>query len=148
MKQYLAFLCGGEDFALPIHYVVEVARHQSAVRVPNADPAVVGVINLRGQIIPIVDMFVPLGLEGAASGVHRVVVFTRVASCESEHARTIGLLVDSVTDVMDIDDEQIKTAPAGDAFVAGMFYRDDIAYVVLELEYLVQQSLTTLDVAS
>ena len=138
-RQILTFSCSNENYAVDVARVVEVSRFGGAARIPNAAPAVIGVVNLRGQIIPIVDMARVLDGGATEPPKWQVVVFVTVTT--QGRARMVGLLVDSVNDVEDLPAEGLlpppDTSAGGEQFVEGLYYVDGHATVVLDIEAVV-----------
>jgi purine-binding chemotaxis protein CheW len=101
----LAFRLGEEEYGVDILMVQEIREHDAATRIANAPDYIRGVVNLRGVIVPIVDLRLRFGLgarEHVASG---VVIVLNIAD------RVIGMLVDSVSDVISLGADEIRPAP-------------------------------------
>lgn len=107
--QYLTFILGGEEYGIEILKVQEIKGWDSATPIPNSPEHVLGVLNLRGAIVPIVDLRKRLGLENAAYGPTTVIVVAKTTV--EEHERTVGLVVDAVADVYRLDTQDIQDAP-------------------------------------
>jgi purine-binding chemotaxis protein CheW len=111
--EYLTFRLGGEEYAIDILQVQEIRAHESATRIATAPAFVRGVINLRGTIVPIVDLRVKFGFEHAANAASVVVIL-------SIAGRVIGVVVDAVTDVVALAADDIRETPeVGGAIAAG-----------------------------
>lgn len=112
-REVLTARLGAEEYGLDILAVQEIRRYEPATRIANAPAHVLGVMNLRGVIVPILDMRHMLGLP-AENGVNTVSVVVNVGS------RTVGLVVDAVSDVVALPTDQIQPRPAlGSAVDAG-----------------------------
>ena len=114
--EFLTFRLGGEEYAIDILQVQEIRAQETATRIATAPAFVRGVINLRGIIVPIVDLRVKFGFEhspGAAS----VVVILSIAG------KVIGVVVDAVTDVVALTAEQIRETPEVGGAIAASFIR-------------------------
>jgi purine-binding chemotaxis protein CheW len=114
--EFLTFRLGGEEYAIDILQVQEIRESESATRIATAPEFVRGVINLRGTIVPIVDLRVKFGFAhdpGAAS----VVVILSIAG------RVIGVVVDAVTDVVALATEEIRDTPEVGGAIAESFIR-------------------------
>jgi purine-binding chemotaxis protein CheW len=107
----LTFRLGGEEYGIDILRVQEIRGYESPTRIANAPAFVKGVLNLRGVIVPIVDLRMKFGLEHAAYDTVTVTVVLNVAG------RTLGAVVDSVSDVIALTDDQVKPAPQFNASV-------------------------------
>ena len=103
--EYLSFQLGGEQYGIDILKVQEIRGYEAPTRIANAPPFILGVLNLRGVIVPIVDMRIKLRMERADYDSHTVTIVLNVAD------RVIGLVVDAVQDVVALKAEAIKPAP-------------------------------------
>jgi purine-binding chemotaxis protein CheW len=104
-REVLTSRLGAEEYGIDILAVQEIRRYEVATRIANAPAHVLGVMNLRGVIVPIVDLRHLLGLP-AENGTNTVTVVVNLGS------RTIGLVVDAVSDVVALAPEQIQPRPA------------------------------------
>ena len=112
-EEFLTFRLGGEEYAIDILQVREIRALESVTRIASAPEFIRGVINLRGVIVPIVDLRVKFGFDCAANAAP-VVVILSIAQ------RVIGVVVDAVTDVVDLAADQIRDTPeVGGAIAAG-----------------------------
>jgi purine-binding chemotaxis protein CheW len=100
---YLTFLVGGEEYAVPVTTVTEIVRLQKTFAIPDCPGYIRGVINLRGKVIPLLDVRNRFGLADAAYTDRTVVVVLEVAETAT------GLVVDGVSEVAEITPEQIET---------------------------------------
>ena len=108
--QYLSFLLGGEAYAIGILHVREILEYQPPTRVPQTPPSIRGVINLRGKVIPIVDLALKFGLPPteATKRTCTIVVETSIGG----EIAVMGVLADSVNEVIDLVDSDIEAPPA------------------------------------
>jgi purine-binding chemotaxis protein CheW len=108
--QYLSFFLGGEAYAIGILRVREILEYQAPTRVPQTPPSIRGVINLRGKVIPIVDLALKFGLPATAATKWTciIVVETNIAG----EAAVMGVLADSVSEVIDLPPSEIEVPPA------------------------------------
>lgn len=112
-KEYLAFTLGREEYGIDILRVQEIRGYEPVTRIANAPEFIKGVVNLRGTIIPIVDMRIKLNLGEATYDQFTVVIILSIAG------RVVGMVVDSVSDVTTMKPEQMRPAPeVGSAFDA------------------------------
>lgn len=133
--QLVTFEVGSEEFAVDILAVQEINRLTPLTRVPQSPPEVEGVINLRGTIIPVMDLRRRFGLPASAGGEHSRIVVIEV------HGRVIGFIVDRVHEVLRISTDVIEPAPemacAIDAgFIAGVGKLHDRLLILLDLPKL------------
>jgi purine-binding chemotaxis protein CheW len=103
--EFLAFTLGQEEYGIDIQKVQELRGYDTVTRIANAPMHIKGVINLRGIIVPIVDMRIKFNLEAPSYDQFTVVIILNLAN------RVIGMVVDSVSDVITMTSEQIKPAP-------------------------------------
>lgn len=108
--QYLAFTSGGETFAIDIRSVREVIQYGGLTEVPLMPPFIRGVINLRGSVVPVIDLGARLGRAATEVGRRSCVVILEVPS--GEQTSVVGIMVDSVNEVLDIASGEIDPAPS------------------------------------
>lgn len=104
--EFLTFRIGAEEYGIDILRVQEIRSYETPTRIANAPAFIKGVVNLRGVIVPIVDLRLKLGLATAEYSAFTVVIVLNVLG------RVIGVVVDSVSDVIAMDADSIKPAPA------------------------------------
>jgi len=103
--EYLTFRLGAEEYGIDILRVQEIRSHEPPTRIANAPAFLKGVVNLRGVIVPIVDLRIKLGCASAELNAFTVVIVLNV------RGRVVGAVVDSVSDVLELASAQIKPAP-------------------------------------
>lgn len=103
--EYLTFRLGGEEYGIDILRVQEIRSYEPPTRIANAPAFLKGVVNLRGVIVPILDLRLKLGCDTAEYNGFTVVIVLNV------HQRVVGVVVDSVSDVLELTGDQIKAAP-------------------------------------
>jgi purine-binding chemotaxis protein CheW len=103
--EYLSFQLGGEQYGIDILKVQEIRGYEAPTRIANAPSFILGVLNLRGVIVPIWDMRIKLRMDRADYDSHTVTIVLNVGE------RVIGLVVDAVQDVVALKAEDIKPAP-------------------------------------
>ena len=133
--QYLTFMLGGEAYALGILAIKEIIEHGHMTRVPMMPEAIRGVINLRGSVVPVIDLGVRFGNGPTAVSKRTCIVIVEVEH-EGE-AHVVGILVDAVNEVMEIASSDIEPAPSFGAnirteFIAGMGRLADKFVIILE----------------
>ncbi len=111
-REVLAFKLGAEEYGIDILKVQEIRGYEPPTRIANAPAFMKGVVNLRGVIVPIVDMRMCFMLDDVKIDAFTVVIILNVAG------RTVGIVVDSVSDVLELRPEQIKPAPEFNGSVA------------------------------
>jgi purine-binding chemotaxis protein CheW len=103
--EFLTFRLGGEEYGIDILRVQEIRSYEPPTRIANAPSFIKGVVNLRGVIVPIIDLRLKLNCETAEYNTFTVVVVLNVKG------RVVGAVVDSVSDVLELTKDQIKPAP-------------------------------------
>lgn len=121
--QYLTFLLDGESFAIGILAIKEIIEYHSLTEVPMMPPCVRGVINLRGAVVPVMDLLARFGRPSSPVGKRTCIVIVEVEQDGERHV--IGLVVDAVNEVLDIAPADIEPPPSFGArirsdFIAGM----------------------------
>ncbi len=151
-QQYLTFRQGEETFALPILVTKEILEFPALTSVPLMAPCVRGVLNLRGQVVPVVDLAARFGRPPAAVTRRTCVVIVEIGS---EDARLdIGVVVDSVSQVIDIPADQIEPPPSFGTrlrldFIKGMGKVDGQFVLVLDAEHVLSvEEIATLGAVS
>jgi purine-binding chemotaxis protein CheW len=104
--EYLTFRLGGEEYGIDILRVQEIRSYEAPTRIANAPAFIKGVVNLRGVIVPIIDLRLKLACDSADYNGFTVVIVLNV------HHRVVGVVVDSVSDVLELNGEQIKASPS------------------------------------
>ena len=108
--QYLGFSLAGEMYAIELLRIREIIEHVPITRVPAMPSAVLGVINLRGRVVPVVDLAAKLGL--GPRPITRWTCFVIVEVTLDGERTTLGLLADSVSEVLDLGPDDIEPPPA------------------------------------
>jgi len=103
--EFLAFTLGAEEYGIDIQKVQELRGYDAVTTIANAPAYLKGVVNLRGTIVPIIDMRIKFGLGTPAYDQFTVVIILNVGK------RVVGMVVDSVSDVITLQPEQVKPAP-------------------------------------
>ncbi|OGS91856.1 MAG: chemotaxis protein CheW [Gallionellales bacterium GWA2_60_18] len=120
-NQYLTFLLGGEMFAIPILNIKEIIEYGSLTPVPMMPAFIRGVINLRGSVVPVVDLSVRFGREKAALTKRTCIVIIEIES--GDEKQDVGVVVDSVSEVLEIPRNEIEQAPSFGAKIRADFIR-------------------------
>lgn len=143
-SQFLSFDVGGEEFAVNILSVQEIRGWESPTFLPNSPIYIKGVINLRGTIVPVMDLRNRFRFEGAEYLDTTVIIILKVSNGEKE--RLMGCVVDGVSDVFNMEDSQIKEVPdygsgVDSRFTAGVMTVADHPVTLLELTNLLSLDL-------
>ena len=139
-SQYLTFILAGEEYGVEILRVQEIKGWDAVTPIPNTPEHVLGVLNLRGAIVPIVDLRKRFGLETVEFGKTTVVIVVRMQHDDQE--RTVGLVVDAVADVYRLDSDDVQPPPVmGTAidtrFVKGLAVVEEQMVILLEIDDLI-----------
>jgi purine-binding chemotaxis protein CheW len=110
-REYLTFRLDEEEYGIDILKVQEIRGYEPPTRVANAPSFIKGVVNLRGTIVPIVDMRLKFNCKNADYSAFTVVIILNLRS------RIVGIVVDSVSDVMELPQDSIKEAPEIDSVI-------------------------------
>ena len=135
--QYLTFKLGDEIYALDIGKVREVLDFISVTKVPRTPDFMRGVINLRGSVVPVVDLRLKFGMSATEKTVNTCVIITEVTV--DGDTTILGALADSVQEVLDLDAGNISPAPRigtklRTEFIKGMGKRDDRFIIILDAD--------------
>jgi purine-binding chemotaxis protein CheW len=148
-KEFLAFKLGAEEYGIDILKVQEIRGYETVTRIANAPDFIKGVINLRGIIIPVVDMRIKFKLGEAVYDQFTVVIILNIKG------RVMGMVVDGVSDVTALTPDQIKPAPdMGSAafdtqYMIGLGTLDDRMLILMDIDKLMSSAEMGLtDIAS
>ena len=135
IREILVFVLGAEEYGVDILKVQEIRGYDKVTPIPAAPDYLKGVLNLRGVIVPIVDLRVKFGLADVRYDRFTVVVILRIAG------RVIGIVVDGVSDVIGLTASEVKEAPGlgsvvDSSFIPGLATRDDRMVLLLDIEKL------------
>lgn len=142
LLQLVSFVVGAEEYAIPILAVQEINRMMAITKVPQSPPFVEGVINLRGKVIPVVDLRKRFGMPVSENtGDERIVVVEVQGETE---ARVIGFTVDKVNRVLRIGNDIVEPAPAmacgaDSEYVLGVGKLEEGLLILLSLDKLFSQ---------
>jgi purine-binding chemotaxis protein CheW len=138
-EEFLAFTLGNEEYGIDILRVQELRGYETVTRIANAPAFIKGVVNLRGTIIPVVDMRIKFNLGSPTYDQFTVVIILNIAG------RVVGMVVDSVSDVMTLAPEQVKPAPeivtAFDTeYLIGLGSIDERMLILVDIDKLMTSS--------
>ena len=137
--EYLTFRLGAEEYGIDILRVQEIRSYEQPTRIANAPSFLKGVVNLRGVIVPIVDLRLKLGCDSAEYNHFTVVIVLNV------RGRVVGAVVDSVSDVLELAGETIRPAPAMNSsidtgFITGIGSVADRMLILMDIEALMSSA--------
>jgi purine-binding chemotaxis protein CheW len=136
--KYLTFHLAEEDYGIEIRYVTEILSFQKITAVPDLPNFVKGVVNLRGQVIPVVDLRLRFGLEEREYTDRTCIIFTKVRE------NSVGLVVDTVNEVRDIPAKDVAPPPqvskgVASRFVQGLGRINDKVEIILNADLLLSE---------
>ncbi len=134
-REVLVFVLGQEEYGVDILKVQEIRGYEKVTAIPSAPAYLKGVVNLRGIIVPVIDLRVKFGLAEPKYDAFTVVVILRLAG------RVIGIVVDGVSDVVRLSPGDVKAAPqlgalVDSSFLAGLAAQADRMILLLDIEKL------------
>lgn len=141
-RELLVFALGKEEYGIDILKVQEIRGYDAVTSIANAPSFIKGVINLRGNIVPIVDLRVKFNIGNPSYDQFTVVIILNIAQ------RTLGIVVDGVSDVMTLNSEQLRNAPEfgaalDTAYILGLGTVEDRMIILVDIEKL----MTSADMA-
>jgi len=137
--QWVTFRLAGETYGINVMQVQEVLRHSDIAPVPGAPPYVLGIINLRGNVVTVIDTRHRFGLTSG-----ELTESTRIVIIETD-SHVIGILVDSVAEVVYLRQSEIENAPnvgndESAKFIQGVCHKNEELLILIELEKLLTDS--------
>lgn len=144
MDQYLTFILDDEEYGVDILRVQEIKGWDSVTPLPNTPDFIKGVINLRGTIVPIIDLRQRFGLETTDYGKLTVVIVLKVITDSKE--RVMGIIVDAVSDVYNVSEEEMKPPPdfgkiTSIDYVKGLAAVGEKMIIALDIDHLLTSSV-------
>lgn len=138
-EQYLTFIMASEEYGVDILSVQEIRGWEPTTIIPNSLSHVKGVINLRGTIVPIIDLRQKFGIKTLEYGATTVVIVVKVA-ISNDH-KIIGIVVDAVSDVFSVNHNDVRSAPDfGDetdlGFIKGLTNTEEKMLILLDINKL------------
>jgi purine-binding chemotaxis protein CheW len=141
-QQFLTFRLGEEEYGVPILEVREIRGYSAPTPIPNTPHFIRGVINLRGQVVPVVDLRAKFSMRAVEYGQFTVVVIVNVGN------RTVGLVVDAVSDVLSVGPDTVEPPPnlgqgVDMSFLLGMAKTDERLVLLLDSARLISAEQLT-----
>jgi len=138
METYLTFLLENEKFAVPVAHVLEVLLKQQITPVPKTAAHILGIINFRGDILPVIDTRQKFNLSLADNNEKQVVIVFEIQNNDGTKTM-ISATADAVKDVIEIKDQEIKPVPElglnfDNRFISGAIHRNDHFILLLDIE--------------
>lgn len=138
-QQYLTFMLTGESYAISIQRIKEIIQYGQLTEVPRMPEFIRGVINLRGAVVPVIDLSARFGKIPTVVGRRNCIIIIEVEIGEETHS--VGVMVDAVNAVLEIPASEIEPAPSFGAniradFIAGMGKIDGKFVIILNIQYV------------
>lgn len=148
-QQYLTFIMAGEEYGVDILAVQEIRGWEESTLIPNAPAYIKGVINLRGTIVPIMDLRSRFGLDVVEYSPVTVVIILKYQSEKGE--RVMGIVVDAVSDVYAISDQEARRPPElsedkNSVFIRGLATINEKMIILLDVEKLLKFEAQELEI--
>ncbi|MFN3197686.1 MAG: chemotaxis protein CheW [Bradymonadia bacterium] len=142
-RQYLTFMLAGEEYGVDILRVQEIKGWDTVTPLPNTPHYVKGVINLRGTIVPIIDLRERFAMPSMEYGPTTVIIVLKVVSTDEDgnpHERITGVVVDSVSDVYNVPEGQVQPPPelgqGHGSSITGLVNIDERLLILLDIDQL------------
>ncbi|MFO8042487.1 MAG: chemotaxis protein CheW [Alkalispirochaeta sp.] len=146
-NQYLTFTLLEEQYAVEVYDVKEVLEYTTVTRVPRTQDFMRGVINLRGSVVPVIDLRLKFGMGETEKTIETSIIVMEVEIGGDKV--TVGTLADSVQEVINLDDSQIEPAPQigtriNTEFIRGIGKQDERFIIILDIDRIFsEEELTT-----
>jgi purine-binding chemotaxis protein CheW len=146
-NEFLSFRLGEEEYGIDILKVQEIRNYEIVTSIANAPRFIKGIVNLRGTIVPVVDMRIKFGMSDVCYDQFTVVIVLNVAG------RVVGMVVDSVSDVITLSSEQVKPAPGFSSsfdtrYILGLGTVDKRMLILVDIEKLMtSEDMALMDTA-
>ncbi len=145
--EYLSFRLGDEEYGIDIRSVREIRAYEKPTRIPNSADYYCGVIDLRGQIVPIIDLRIQLGLAGLAEVTYDALTVVIILKLNGRH---FGVVVDAVSDVVALTAADIRPAPefstqVGAGAILGLATVQERMLILMDIESLLASQGVTVE---
>ena len=135
VRELLVFTLGQEEYGIDILKVQEIRGYDPVTRIANAPPFIKGVVNLRGSIVPIVDMRIKFGLGEPVYNAFTVVIILNIFQ------RTVGMVVDGVSDVIQLAEDELRDPPefgsvVETTYIEGLGTQGERMVIIVDIERL------------
>lgn len=144
-NEFLTFTLGSEEYGIDILKVQEIRSYERVTTIANAPDFIKGIVNLRGTIVPVVDMRIKFHLGDVVYDEFTVVIILNVAG------RVVGMVVDSVSDVITLSAEQVRPAPSFSSsfdtqYILGLGTVDKRMLILMDIErFMTSEDMALLD---
>lgn len=133
-SMFLTFRLGNEFYGIEVRYVIEIVGMQRITEVPDMPAFVKGVVNLRGQVIPVLDMRIRFHMESCSYDERTCIIVVSINGMQ------VGLVVDTISEVRNIEEKQISPPPSNSPpYIHGMAKLGDLVVILLEGQRILQE---------
>ena len=137
IETYLSFRLGEEEFAANVHKVLNILEMTPITKIPRSPEYMRGVINLRGSVLPVIDLRIKFGMEPTQTTIDTCIVVLNIEM--NEDNITLGVLVDAVKEVLEIEEDKIEPAPNIGTkyraeFIKGMWKKEESFIMLLNID--------------
>ena len=134
-KQYIVVMVGSEQYGIDISYIDNIVRMQKITRVPKVQTYFKGVINLRGEVVPVMSVRKKMGLEDdVLTNASRIIIL------KLEENASLGVIVDEVREVVNLSEDEIDKVSSKGRFINGIGKHGDQLISLLEINALVEEN--------
>lgn len=145
LEQYLTFILDGEDYGVDILRVQEIKGWEGATPMPNMPKFILGIINLRGTVVPVIDLRTYFKMKTASFDQTTVVIVVKIND-EDASERTMGIVVDAVSEVHNISRKELKPAPDfGNVMdmesIRGLATIEEQMIIMLDIDHLMKNGV-------
>lgn len=134
-KQYIVVMVGSEQYGIDISYIDNIVRMQKITRVPKVQTYFKGVINLRGEVVPVMSVRKKMGLEDdVLTNASRIIIL------KLEENASLGVIVDEVREVVNLSEDEIDKVSNKGRFIKGIGKHGDQLISLLEINALVEEN--------
>jgi purine-binding chemotaxis protein CheW len=145
-QQYLTFMLSGEAYAISILSIKEILQYSQLTEVPRMPGFILGVINLRGTVVPVIDLSARFGKKSVQLGRRNCIIIVEVDA--GEETQNVGVMVDAVNAVLEIPAHEIEPAPSfgnniRTDFIAGMGKINSKFVIILNIQYVLSMDEMT-----
>lgn len=142
--KFLTFRVGTESFGVAVLKIKEIIRMQRVTPVPHLPPYMQGIINLRGKVIPVIDLRIKFGLDNIGNTERTCVVVVQIRIQNDNQLAPVGMIVDAVDEVLNIHEEQVEDNPDLGAtlenrFIEGLAKIEDSIITLLNIDRLIRE---------
>lgn len=137
VQTYLSFIMGEELFAINVSKVINILEIRHITKVPKSPPYIKGVINLRGSVLPVVDLRIKFGMPEKENTVDTSIIVLNIE--QNGEVIMLGTQVDAVREVLELKDDEISEAPGIGAkkdsgFIEGLYRKDEQFIMILDID--------------